>query len=93
MAASANTTRRGVAFRNGTLFNAVDRLTGFAIQDVHQRVLVDHGHRRNRPTALDDVEQAGRGGKIGIPQIVMDQLEMPLILTGGGVDGDKRVRV
>src|SRR2546422_6348613 len=46
-----------------------------------------HGQSRNRPPATIDVEQSGRRRRVGVPQIVMDSLEVPLVRAGLDIDG------
>ena len=79
---------RDIAFRYRTLFDAENRLAGFAVQDIHVSGFRCHGQSRNRPPATNDVEQSGRRRRVGVPQIVMDSLEVPLVRAGLDIDGD-----
>ncbi len=80
-----------VSGRDGLLVHPEYRLTGDAIQDVHQGGLAGFSQGGDRPAAHLDVDQGRRRGQVGIPQVVVDRLEPPLQLAGLGVDRDHRV--
>ena len=74
--------QRHLALRHGTLLDAVDRLAGDAIEQKQQPDLVHRGDGRNRPAALLHVDQRRRAGHVGVPDVVMDHLEVPQVLAG-----------
>jgi len=80
-----------IALRYRALFDAEDRLAGLAIQEVQVTGLGRHGERGDGASVSHDVEQSWRRRRIGVPEIVMDGLEMPLVPAGLDVDGDDRI--
>ena len=83
---------RHFAFRHGALLDAEDRLAVGAIEDVHQAGLPDQRERGNRSSVLPDVHHHRRRRLIGIPQVVMHGLEVPLVLPGLHIDGHDGIR-
>ena len=71
-----------VALRNRTLFHAVDRTPRRAIENEHPGCLADEAKRGDRLSVLLDVDQRRGGRLIGIPQVMMNALEVPQILSG-----------
>ena len=69
--------------------DAVDRLAGDAIEQEQQPRLADHRHGGNRPAALLHVDERRRRREIGVPDVVMHDLEVPQILSGVGIGRDE----
>ena len=80
---------RHFALRHRPLLDAVDRLAGHAIEQEQQSDLVDRGHGGNGPAALLHVDQRRRAGQIGVPDVVMHDLEVPQVLAGVRVGRDE----
>ena len=80
---------RHFARRHRPFLDTVDRLAVDAIQQEEQSRLADGGHGRNRAAALLHVEQHRRVGDVGVPDVVMHELEVPEILAGVGVGRDE----
>ena len=80
---------RHFALGHRTLLDAVDRLAGDAIEQKQQPDLVDHRDGGNRPAALLHVDQRGRAGQVGVPDVVMHHLEVPQVLAGIRVGRDE----
>ena len=85
----AGALERHFARRHRTLLDAVDRLAGDAIEQEQQARLVDHGHGRNRPAALLDVDQRRRAPTVRVPDVVVHDLEVPEVLAGVRVGRDE----
>ena len=82
-----------VARRHRPLLDAVDRLAGLAVQDVEVAGLGGHPEGRDRTVLARNVEQGRRRRRIGVPQVVVNRLEVPDVLAGLGPDRDDRVAV
>ena len=80
-----------VALGHRTLFDSENRPASLTIQDVEVARLRCESKRRNPASVLHDVEQSGRRWWIVIPQIVMDRLEVPFILSSLNIDRHDRV--
>ena len=79
---------RHFARRHGTLLDAINRLAGDPVEQEQQAGLVDHRHGGNRLAALLDVEKRWRGREVGIPDVVVHDLEVPQVLAGVRVGRD-----
>src|SRR6185437_3111905 len=77
-----------VAFWNRALFDAEDGLAGVAIEDEHQAGFADGYERGNFLAVFIDFDKSRSGRQIVVPEVVVDGLEIPLQLSGVGVDGD-----
>ena len=84
---------RHVAGRHRLLLDAVDRLAGLPVQNVEIAGLGGHPQRRNRAAVGGDVEQRRRRRRVGVPQIVMNRLEMPAIVAGLDIHRDHGVAI
>jgi hypothetical protein len=73
---------------NGTFLDAEDGLARVAVEDEHPSGLADDLDRGNLLTVDLEVEQAWSRRQIGIPQVVMNRLEIPFELARGCVHGD-----
>src|SRR3954463_4716727 len=79
-----NWLRRGIPLAgNVTLglwvfIDAENRHAGLTIEDEHEARLADLRQGGNHPAVLLDVDEAGRGWQVVIPQLVADVLEVPL---------------
>ena len=82
-----------VAVRHRAFLDAEDRLAALAVQDVQIARLGGHAEGRDGAPVLLDVEQHGRRGRVGIPQIMADRLEVPAVLAGLRVDRHHGVAV
>jgi hypothetical protein len=71
----------------------MDGFAGFAVKNEHQRVLADDRKRGDRLAALLHVKQARCGGQVGVPKVVVDDLEVPHVFAGGGIHGDDGIPV
>src|SRR5207249_9030944 len=68
---------RHVALGYGTLLDWPQRLAAYAIEDVQQSELGRLRHDIDRLAVVFHREKLGTGGRVVIPQIVMDQLVVP----------------
>ena len=82
-----------VAGRHRALLDPVDGLAGIAVEDVEIAGLGGHPEGGDRPAGAGDVEEGGRGRRVGVPQVVVDGLEVPPVLAGGDVHRDEGVAV
>ena len=80
-----------IARRNRTLLDTEYRFAGFTVEDEHPALLSNLCECWNRLSVLFDVDQNRRGRQVRIPQIVMNGLEMPFVLSGFRIDGDHRI--
>ena len=72
---------------------AEDRLAGDAIEDEHQRHLRHHRDRGNGAAVALDVDQRRRRRHVVVPEVVMNELPVPLQLPGRRVERDDGVAV
>ncbi len=79
---------RDVALGYRALLDAVNGFAGLAVQNEHQSILADDRERGDGLAVLLHVKQAGRGRHVGVPQVVVDELEVPHVFARGGVDSD-----
>ena len=70
-----------VAGRDRAFLDAEDRLAVLAVQDVQITRLCGHAQGRDAAPVLLDVEQHRRRGRVGVPQIVANRLEVPAVLA------------
>ena len=80
-----------VARRDGTFFDRPDGFAGDAIKDEHKAVLRRLRNGVDGFAVAADGDELRRGGGIVVPEIVMNELEMPEALAGAGV-GRSRFR-
>ena len=78
-----------VTRRRRTLLDWEERCAGDPVEDEHAAHLGGDGDRGG---AVAPGEQRGLGGDVVVPQIVVDDLEAPYQLAGGGSQGHDRVR-
>src|SRR3954464_9177775 len=71
------------------LFDAVDRPAGSAVEDEQEARLADRRDRGDGPVAAAHVKQRRRRRIVAVPDVVMDQLEMPELLAGAGIERDE----
>ena len=69
------------ALLHRAFFDTEDRLPGFPVQDVHVAGLRRQRESWDGPTVTNDVEEPGRRGRIVVPEIVVNRLEVPLVLA------------
>src|SRR5690606_35890503 len=79
------TLERHFALRDGPIFDAVDGLTRFAVEQEQQAYLVDDGDSGNRLAPLLDVDQRRGRSQVGVPDVVPDDLEVPEVLARVGI--------
>ena len=79
---------RHLALRHRPLLDAVDRLAGDAIHQEHQAPLAHDADGGNRPAVLPHVEQDRRVRDVGVPDVVVHDLEVPQVLAGVRVGRD-----
>ena len=82
---------RHVAFRNRTLFHAINRFAVAAVEDKDQPCLARLDQRRDLLAVMNDIDERRLRRQIGIPEIVMHGLEIPLHLAGRGIHRDQRI--
>ena len=73
----------------GPFFDAVDWCSRDAIEEEEQSDLVQHGDGGNGPSVLTDVDERSGAGQIGIPDVMVNHLKVPEVLTGVRVGGDE----
>ena len=79
-----------VAGGGGALFDGVNRCAADAIQEKQQAVLRAHGHRGHGCAADAGVEQQRRSLQVVVPDVVVNDLEVPQVAAGARVGGDDR---
>ena len=79
--------------RHRTLFHAVHRLAGLAIEDEQDAHLRDQRDAGNRAAVAPHVDERRRRGQIVVPDVVMHELLIPLDLAGVRVDREQAVAV
>jgi len=79
---------RHITGRHRSFFDRPHRLTGLAIEDVHERLLRRLRQRLDRPAVHDDVGEDRRTRDVVIPDAVVHQLEVPLAHAGLQIDSD-----
>src|SRR5688572_3327793 len=84
---------RSVALWDRPLFNAENRTPCRSIKNEQPCRLADESERGNRAPILADVDQSRCGRLVGIPEVVMNALKMPEVLSRVDVQGDNRIRV
>src|SRR4030095_9380563 len=67
-----------IALCNRAFLDAVNRLSGFAIQNEHESRLSDLSESGNRSSILLDIDQTRCRRQVVIPKLMMDVLEVPL---------------
>ena len=75
--------------RDRSFFDWPDRLTGFAVQNVEERLFARLRHRLDRTPVDDDVDQDGSARHVEAPDRMVDELEMPASFSGVQVNGDE----
>src|SRR5436309_3053039 len=81
------------ALRHGPFLEAEYRLPCRPIENEQQPHLRDLGDGRNGAAVALHIDQRGRGGQIVVPQVVMNELLIPLQLSCCGVERDERVSI
>ena len=79
-----------VAGGHGALLDRVNRFAVDAIQEEQQAVLRAHGHRGHGCAADAGVEQQRRSLQVVVPDVVVNDLEVPQVAAGASVGGDER---
>ena len=74
---------------DGLFDNGPDGFTGDAVKDVSEALLAHLGDGFDFFTRYRDIDQGGCGGKIVIPNAVVNGLEMPQTFACFNVDGHK----
>ena len=82
-----------VAGRDRAILHAEDRLAVLAVQDVQVARLGGHAEGRDGAPVLLDIEQHRRRGRVGVPQVVADGLEVPAVLAAVRIDSHHGVAV
>ena len=82
-----------VALRNLGLLDRPHRLAGGAVEHIEEPLLRRQRHRLDRLAGHRDVHQQRRRGIVVVPQLVVDQLVVPLALAGGQVHRHQAVAV
>ena len=75
------------------LLHPEDRRAGHAVEDEEQRHLGQDGDGRDRLAVAAHVDERRRRRQVEVPQVVVDQLVVPLQRAGGHVERDDRVAV
>jgi hypothetical protein len=78
---------------DGPLLHAVDRFAGEAVEDEEQAHFGDLRDGRDGLAVAADVEQGGRRSEIVVPDVVMNELLVPELFAGAGVEGNEGVAV
>src|SRR5690606_39675464 len=73
---------RDLGLGNRTFFDRPNRLTGFTVEHVGEGLFGYLCQNRNGTTILLYVQQYRSGGSVIVPDVLVDQLEVPLALTG-----------
>ncbi len=73
---------RGITLGDRPFLDAEDGGAVLTIQNKHVGMLANLSERRDRLPVSSDVEQAGRRGKVVVPQFVVNVLKIPLQLAG-----------
>src|SRR5205085_11369034 len=80
-----------VALGDGALLDGPERLAGDAIEDVEQTELGGLRDDVDGFAIVLDSEELGRGSRIVVPKIVMDELIMPEALAGAEVEREQAI--
>ena len=80
------------ALRNRSFCDSVERLAVRPVEDVRPTCLARLRNRMPQPASHLDVEEHDRTGRVVIPDVVMDLLEVPAVLACRRVDRHDRAR-
>ena len=80
---------RHLARRHRPLLDGIDGLAGGAIEEEQQPQLAGHGDGGDRLAGARHVEEHRSGSEIGVPDVVMRQLEVPEVGAGVRSGGDQ----
>src|SRR5215467_14758751 len=86
--------RRSLArlLQHGAFVDADERLPRRAVENVDPAGLARLRDAHAKLTVDPEVEEHGRRGHVVVPDVVVDMLEMPAVLPGLHVDGNRRHR-
>src|SRR5438128_518858 len=74
---------------NRPFLDAVDRPAGSAVQDEQEARLADRRDRGDGPVAAAHVKERRRRRIVTVPDVMMDELEMPELLAGTRIERDE----
>lgn len=66
---------------SGAFFNTENRLACYPIENIHESCLAHLRQSRNLLSVFYDIDQSRRGGKIVVPNVMMNGLKVPFVLA------------